>query len=489
MAASIRIIFVVATVVATAIPRTRNYKVMEEGERDISLPFVEVGTDGAAAMKIKKDIEHMGGWWAHIGNRVYSPIASWANPRYKDDLAFISTDVSKTQSIEGYYVAIGGTKKSLPDILAPHRVGGSDPFHILHMPNITTAQRAMLMQVHSKMRGGNRHQFHSLIKLKRGFTPFQPFEASNSYKAPDGVELMQRESAAVESMTKETFHAYLQDLVNFKTRAVGADNANEVQNYFVNKFRAMGFRTCKQPVQVGSTSSNNILAFKASSDPSAKYVVVGAHYDSRPFTGLAPGAEDNGSGSAALLTMAEAFANRNLQTRNNVVFVAFTGEEEGLYGSTEFVANFGQWGEACMGQTRNPALLEVDISTLNLEGAIIMDEIGWASDKFDKHTVTLETRKFSRSVMDHLASCSKDYNSQGSATGELMIQSSFYPFGSDHMPFLNKGSQAVLTINGDDEAYPNYHKSTDTIENVNDDLSMKIARMNLCALIRMSEAK
>mmetsp|Transcript_38721 Transcript_38721/g.74358 ORF Transcript_38721/g.74358 Transcript_38721/m.74358 type:complete len:490 (-) Transcript_38721:133-1602(-) len=489
MAASIRVSFVVAIVMVTAIPRERDQKIIDQGERDAPLSFVEVGSDGATAIRIKRDIEHMGGWWAHIGDRIYSPIASWANPRYKDDVSFISTDASRTQSIEGYYVAIGGTEESLPDILAPHRVGGSDPFHILHMPNITTAQRAMLMQVHSKTRGGNRRQFHSLIKLRRGFTPFQPFEASKAYKSPQGTELMQKESSAIQSMNKATFHAFLQDLVNFKTRAVGADNADEVQNYFVNKFSGMGYRTCKQPVKVGDTDSNNILAFKQGLDPTANYVVVGAHYDSRPFTGLAPGAEDNGSGSAAMLTMAEAFAKRKLQPDHNVVFAAFTGEEEGLYGSSEFVANFGNWGAACMGNSRDPALLEVDFSRMKLEGAIIMDEIGWASDKFDKHTVTLETREFSRPVMDHLASCSKAYNTEGSDSGELMIQSSFYPFGSDHMPFLQKGSLAVLTINGDDEAYPNYHKSSDTIENVNDDLALKIARMNLCAVIRMSSAK
>jgi len=60
------------------------------------------------------------------------------------------------------------------------------------------------------------------------------------------------------------------------------------------------------------------------------------------------------------------------------------------------------------------------------------------------------------------------------------------PFGSDHMSFNKRQIEAVLTINADDEAYDHYHKSTDTIQNVNFDYAVKIARMNMGTLIRMA---
>merc|ERR1711957_431801 len=63
---------------------------------------------------------------------------------------------------------------------------------------------------------------------------------------------------------------------------------------------------------------------------------VGAHYDSRPFSGAAPGADDNGSGVAALLAIAKAFTDTKAQTKKNVYFVGFAGEEDGLDGSAAY---------------------------------------------------------------------------------------------------------------------------------------------------------
>jgi hypothetical protein len=65
--------------------------------------------------------------------------------------------------------------------------------------------------------------------------------------------------------------------------------------------------------------------------------LICAHYDSVPST---PGADDNGSGVAALLAAARALGRPGPGQRRNVGFVAFNGEEDGMLGSTEFVENF-----------------------------------------------------------------------------------------------------------------------------------------------------
>ena len=63
----------------------------------------------------------------------------------------------------------------------------------------------------------------------------------------------------------------------------------------------------------------------------AKLMLVGAHYDSVPRT---PGADDNASGLAVMLACARAVQ------QPSVAFVAFNGEEDGLLGSTDFVARW-----------------------------------------------------------------------------------------------------------------------------------------------------
>merc|ERR1719181_2473380 len=110
-----------------------------------------------------------------------------------------------------------------------------------------------------------------------------------------------------------------------------------------------------------------------------------------------------------------------------------------------------------------------------------MDEVGWKSPSLSQSTVNLESFDWTKEVMDHLRESSQTHNGEA-----LRVVHSNNPFGSDHMSFLDNKMQAVLTINGDDEGYPNYHKSSDTIDKVNGDLLSMIAKMNMGALIRVA---
>lgn len=88
-------------------------------------------------------------------------------------------------------------------------------------------------------------------------------------------------------------------------------------------------------------ASHNIVGLLPGSDPSLRdeYIVIGAHLDHLgPVNGqVRNGADDNASGSAGLIEIAEALAMD--PPRRSVVFVIFTSEESGLYGSRNFVKN------------------------------------------------------------------------------------------------------------------------------------------------------
>lgn len=72
-----------------------------------------------------------------------------------------------------------------------------------------------------------------------------------------------------------------------------------------------------------------------------KYIIVGAHYDTCApdvETGeIRRGANDNASGVAVMMTLAERL--KRIETRNNILFVAFGGEEKGFLGSMHFVSH------------------------------------------------------------------------------------------------------------------------------------------------------
>jgi len=96
-------------------------------------------------------------------------------------------------------------------------------------------------------------------------------------------------------------------------------------------------------------SAANVVGILDGSDPTLKneVIVIGAHYDHLGHGGegsLAPregeihhGADDNASGTAGMLELARLFSSQELRPRRTIVFMAFSGEEEGLLGSNYYV--------------------------------------------------------------------------------------------------------------------------------------------------------
>ena len=83
--------------------------------------------------------------------------------------------------------------------------------------------------------------------------------------------------------------------------------------------------------RTGQTPTQNVIAETRGGDPN-KVIVVGAHLDS---VGVGPGSNDNGSGSAAILEMAEQL--RGVFPKNKIRFIWFSAEESGLLGSEAYV--------------------------------------------------------------------------------------------------------------------------------------------------------
>jgi Zn-dependent M28 family amino/carboxypeptidase len=82
----------------------------------------------------------------------------------------------------------------------------------------------------------------------------------------------------------------------------------------------------------------NVLAETSGGDPNHT-IVIGAHLDS---VSRGPGINDNGSGSATILEVAEVFAAQGREARNKLRFAWWGAEEEGLLGSTFYVNSLSQ---------------------------------------------------------------------------------------------------------------------------------------------------
>ncbi len=259
----------------------------------------------------------------------------------------------------------------------------------------------------------------------------------------------------VDKVAHSTVEADLAHLVSFPTRYSTSTHYANAAAWARGQLEAMDYVTRFQDIVVHGSPSRNVIADKEGSVAGARGVVlVTAHLDSINTQGgpaaPAPGADDNGSGSAGLLEMTRVF--RDHRGEHDLRFILFGGEEEGLFGSKRYVANLPAAERA-----RMRAVVNMDmIGTLNAP----------------TRSVLLEGAPVSRRVIDGLSAAAMTYT-------QLAVETSLHPFASDHVPFIIAGMPAVLTIEGADGTNGNVHSGADTIDHVNYDFALEILRMNV----------
>jgi Zn-dependent M28 family amino/carboxypeptidase len=262
-------------------------------------------------------------------------------------------------------------------------------------------------------------------------------------------------AAAVAAVSRAGFETVVTHLVSYRTRHSTSADFRAAAAWAQSQFEALGLTCTTADVTVGSGTSLNVIATKAGNSPDAARgaVLVVAHLDSVNHgagpTAAAPGADDNASGSAGVLTLAAAMAGQEFT--HDLVFVLFGGEEQGLLGSTQYVAALSPTERA------------------RIRAVLNMDMIGRVNSP--PPTVMLEGAPLSQGMIDALAQSAQAHTT-------LAIQTSLNPFASDHVPFIDAGIAAVLTIEGADSANDAVHSGQDTLDRLDMDYATQILRMN-----------
>lgn len=235
--------------------------------------------------------------------------------------------------------------------------------------------------------------------------------------------------------------------------------SGRIPKKFAHATVAMKFENKEQNVK-----SENVLALVEGTDKKDEVVVVTAHYDHVGIINgeIHNGADDDGSGTVAVLEMAQAFAEAKRNgdgPRRSVLFMTVSGEEKGLLGSEYY--------------TDHPALpLANTVCNLNIDMIGRVDEphkgnpdyvylIG--ADKLSSQLHTLSenaNQKYSGLQLDYTYNDPADPNR-------------FY-YRSDHYNFARKRIPVIFYFNGTHE---DYHRPTDDVEKINFNKVEKIARL------------
>lgn len=216
--------------------------------------------------------------------------------------------------------------------------------------------------------------------------------------------------------------------------------------------------------KIKKVDSENVLGYMEGGDLKNELVVITAHYDHLGTEGrkkVYNGADDDGSGTVAVIALAEAFAKAKKAghgPRRSVLFMTVAGEEKGLLGSSYYV--------------EHPVYpLANTVCDLNIDMIGRMDEkhtgnpnyvylIG--SDKLSSklHSISENVNTtYSKLELDYTYNDEKDKNR-------------FY-YRSDHYNFAKKGIPVIFYFNG---VHEDYHKITDDVEKINFEKIEKIAQ-------------
>jgi Peptidase family M28/Dockerin type I domain len=139
-------------------------------------------------------------------------------------------------------------------------------------------------------------------------------------------------------VSQQSLYEFNTRLEQFQTRYIWSDSIDAVEDWLVEQFLAMGYTdVTKQPVWYQNAWHYNIMAVKPGYAEPDAVIVIGAHFDSivygqtpGPYL-YAPGSDDDGSGTAAVLELARILF--DVPLRKTIVFMPFTAEEVGLIGS------------------------------------------------------------------------------------------------------------------------------------------------------------
>lgn len=223
--------------------------------------------------------------------------------------------------------------------------------------------------------------------------------------------------------------------------------------YLKKKFDKIGLQVYQQDFL---NDGQNIYAIQRGIEKPNQFILICAHYDDMPLGDFAPGADDNGSGTVAVLEAARILS--KYQFNFSIIYALFDLEEQGLLGSAYF---------AQQARSHNDSIIAV----------INMDMISWDSN--NDFAAEVHVQDVVNSI--HLAQVFHDTNKNYNIGLKLFTN---YPgsTASDHASFWRNGYTAAMLIESFKDFNSYYHQPGDDISKVNKPFYEKMTKLALGVL-------
>jgi hypothetical protein len=260
-------------------------------------------------------------------------------------------------------------------------------------------------------------------------------------------------------------------LTTLQTRYTLSTQMRLTERYLYQYYTALGMSPYYHEWTYGNYSGRNVIAEIRGTLRPERIWIVGGHSDTiseSPYN-RSPGADDNGTGTAATMLIAKIL--HNYRFAETIRFVHFSGEEQGQWGSKRYAAELAQSGAQVMG-------------FLNLD---MIGDDGNGDRRLELHT-GLGTG--SNALGDAFIQNNIDY-AQGLVIERKTSSASRF---SDHSPFWDRGYPAFLAIEdffdnavaGDRDRNPQYHRTGDRLNLVRVNYVARTARTTLATVAELA---
>lgn len=275
-------------------------------------------------------------------------------------------------------------------------------------------------------------------------------------------------AAIVSLISQSNLQNWVQTLSAFPTRHTKSPTIHQVSAWLVNQFKSFGYTdVVLHPYTKAGYQLENVVCTKQGKGNTGQVLVLCGHYDCcmeepNNATATAPGADDNATGIAVILEIARILAQVDLE--DSVQLVSFSGEEQGLWGSTAYAQH-------------------VQANNINVHRLINLDMVGYPStdsaiiverDMGGVASNNQASQDFGK-VMEQMA---LDYTSMPVKLGPI--------YSSDYMPFEARGYVVIGAYEAGEN--PHYHTSTDAPNTVNYSYVADVARMTMATVLHETAA-
>lgn len=279
--------------------------------------------------------------------------------------------------------------------------------------------------------------------------------------------------AVVDRVSSDRLRADIARLASFPTRHSTSEACDDAALWLRERFRAAGLTDVEfHEFALNGRTCRNVVATRKGTDPNSPIILIGAHYDARSRDladpdAPAPGADDNASGTAGLLELARVL--KDAAPTHTLRFVAFSGEEQGLVGSTAYARKARE-------EDHKIALV------------INMDMIGHPMDRAGRD-VLVESDQGNRRRENDAPSRAFAARMTKAATLHTKLKPKPGPiYGSDYMPFEAQGFVCVGLFDGADKA-PFYHTDSDNIDVVDARYAAEVLKIVVATVLDISSTR